>query len=150
MCGIVGKITFGDRIVSESEIIQMNKAIEHRGPDATGVYISPNQTVGLGPQRLAIIDLSALGRQPMRYLDRYEIVFNGEIYNFQEKRTELIAKGYSFVSQSDTEVILALYAEYGKNCVDHLGGMFAFAIFDDQDQTLFCARERVGMKPFKY
>ncbi|MEK9173859.1 MAG: asparagine synthase (glutamine-hydrolyzing), partial [Patescibacteria group bacterium] len=86
----------------------------------------------------------------MRYLDRYEIVFNGEIYNFQEKRAELVTKGYSFVSQSDTEVILALYAEYGKNCVDHLRGMFAFTIYDEQDQTLFCARDRVGKKPFKY
>ena len=128
----------------------MNTAIKHRGPDDSGVYISPDATVGLGHQRLAIIDLSPLGRQPMRYLDRYEIVFNGEIYNFQEKREELIAKGYVFISQSDTEVILALYAEYGKDCVQHLRGMFAFAIYDEQAETLFCARDRVGKKPFKY
>ncbi len=150
MCGIVGKITFENRAISEREIAQMSEAIEHRGPDATGIYISPDQTIGLGHQRLAIIDLSPLGRQPMRYLNRYEIVFNGEIYNFQEKKEELIQKGHTFISQSDTEVILALYAEYGKDCVEHLRGMFALAIYDEQEHTLFCARDRVGKKPFKY
>jgi asparagine synthase (glutamine-hydrolysing) len=150
MCGIVGKATFNHKTVSAEAISAMNKVIAHRGPDDSGVYISPEATVGLGHQRLSIIDLSPLGHQPMRYLDRYEIVFNGEIYNFQEKREELIQKGYSFVSHSDTEVILALYAEYGEKCVDHLRGMFAFVIYDEQNHTLFCARDRVGKKPFKY
>jgi asparagine synthase (glutamine-hydrolysing) len=150
MCGIAGKVSFSEKKVSSQAIAEMNAAIAHRGPDDSGVYLSPDKTVGLGQQRLSIIDLSPLGHQPMRYLDRYEIVFNGEIYNFQEKRDLLIAKGYSFASQSDTEVILALYAEYGKRCVDHLRGMFAFAIYDEQEQNLFCARDRVGKKPFKY
>jgi asparagine synthase (glutamine-hydrolysing) len=150
MCGITGKISFKDTKISSLSIEEMNETIKHRGPDATGVYVSPDQLVGLGHQRLAIIDLSDSGKQPMRYLDRYEIVFNGEIYNFQEKREELTQKGYAFTSESDTEVVLALYAEYGRDCVKHLRGMFAFAIYDEQDHTLFCARDRVGKKPFKY
>ena len=128
----------------------MNDAIRHRGPDDGGVYISPDGKVGLGHRRLSIIDLSPLGHQPMRYMDRYEIVFNGEIYNFQEKREMLEKDGYTFTSHSDTEVILALYDKYGEKCLDHLRGMFAFAIYDEQKNTLFAARDRVGKKPFKY
>ncbi len=150
MCGIVGKIAFDKKPVSSGSIEEMSRTICHRGPDDSGTYISPDQAVGLGFQRLAIIDLSPLGHQPMRYLDRYELIFNGEIYNFQEKREELQQKGYRFASQSDSEVILALYAEYGPECVHHLRGMFALAIYDEQEQTLFCARDRVGKKPFKY
>ncbi len=150
MCGIVGKATFHQKTVSPEEVMSMNQAIVHRGPDDTGVYISPKENLGLGHQRLSIIDLSPLGHQPMRYQDRYEIVFNGEIYNFLEKREELSQKGYTFQSQSDTEVVLALYAEYGEKCVDHLRGMFAFALYDEHTDTLFCARDRVGKKPFKY
>ena len=150
MCGIAGKISFSDKKISAQEIEVMNDAIKHRGPDDGGTYISPDGRVGLGHRRLSIIDLSPLGHQPMRYLDRYEIVFNGEIYNFQEKRTMLEEKGYTFASHSDTEVILALYDKYGEKCLDHLRGMFAFVIYDEQKQTLFCARDRVGKKPFKY
>lgn len=150
MCGIAGKISFSDKKISAQEIEVMNDAIKHRGPDDGGVYISPDGQVGLGHRRLSIIDLSPLGHQPMRYLDRYEIVFNGEIYNFQEKRTMLEEEGYTFASHSDTEVILALYDKYGEKCLDHLRGMFAFVIYDEQKQTLFCARDRVGKKPFKY
>ncbi|OGI30592.1 MAG: asparagine synthase (glutamine-hydrolyzing), partial [Candidatus Moranbacteria bacterium RIFCSPLOWO2_12_FULL_48_12] len=150
MCGIAGKISFSSKNLSTQEIETMNDAIKHRGPDDGGIYISPDNKVGLGHRRLSIIDLSSFGHQPMRYLDRYEIVFNGEIYNFQEKRAELEQEGYSFVSHSDTEVILALYDKYGKDCLKHLRGMFAFAIYDEREQTLFCARDRVGKKPFKY
>jgi len=150
MCGIAGKISFSSKNLSTQEIETMNDAIKHRGPDDGGIYISPDNKVGLGHRRLSIIDLSSFGHQPMRYLDRYEIVFNGEIYNFQEKRAELEQEGYSFVSHSDTEVILALYDKYKEKCLDHLRGMFAFAIYDEQKQTLFCARDRVGKKPFKY
>ncbi len=150
MCGIIGKIRLDHRQVTSEELDQMNQSLVHRGPDDSGTYLSSDALVGLGHQRLAIIDLSPFGHQPMRYLDRYEIVFNGEIYNFQEKRAELIKKGYQFQSHSDTEVILALYAEYGKDCVQHLRGMFAFALYDEQEQILFCARDRVGKKPFKY
>ena len=150
MCGIAGKISLGSKEVISQEIEVMNNAIHHRGPDDGGTYISPDKKVGLGHRRLSIIDLSPLGHQPMRYLDRYEIVFNGEIYNFQEKRDLLEKEGYTFASHSDTEVILALYDKYGEQCLDHLRGMFAFAIYDEQKQTLFCARDRVGKKPFKY
>lgn len=150
MCGITGKIYFNDQIVSEQDILAMNEKIKHRGPDNSGVYISPDKKVGLGHRRLSIIDLSPLGHQPMNYLDRYWIVFNGEIYNFQEKRRMLQKEGYVFKSKSDTEVILALYAKFGKKCLEHLRGMFAFAIYDEKEKTIFCARDRVGKKPFKY
>lgn len=128
----------------------MNEKILHRGPDDGGVYLSPDQKIGLGHRRLSIIDLSPLGHQPMSYLNRYQIVFNGEIYNFQEKRAMLEKEGYTFKSHSDTEVILALYDKFGKKCLEHLRGMFAFAIYDEKEKTLFCARDRVGKKPFKY
>ena len=150
MCGITGKIYLNDKTVSEQDILIMNEKILHRGPDDGGVYISPDQKVGLGHRRLSIIDLSPLGHQPMRYLDRYEIVFNGEIYNFQEKKIELEKDGYIFKSKSDTEIILALYDKFGKKCLEHLRGMFAFTIYDEQEKTVFCARDRVGKKPFKY
>jgi len=150
MCGITGKIYFENNSVLEQDILTMNKKIMHRGPDDGGVYISSDKKVGLGHRRLSIIDLSPLGHQPMSYLNRYQIVFNGEIYNFQEKQEMLIKEGYSFKSKSDTEVILALYDKFGKNCLEHLRGMFAFAIYDEQEKTIFCARDRVGKKPFKY
>ncbi len=150
MCGIAGKISLGNKEISPAEVETMNDAIRHRGPDDGGVYISPDHKVGLGHRRLSIIDLSPLGHQPMRYLDRYEIVFNGEVYNFQEKRVELEKNGYTFASHSDTEIILALYDKYKEKCLDHLRGMFAFAIYDEREQTLFAARDRVGKKPFKY
>lgn len=150
MCGIAGKISFSSKSISPQEIEKMTDAIKHRGPDDSGSYVSPNQKVGLGHRRLAIIDLSPLGHQPMRYLDRYEIVFNGEIYNFQEKRDALEKEGSVFTSHSDTEVILALYDKYREKCLDHLRGMFAFAIYDEKKNTLFAARDRVGKKPFKY
>lgn len=150
MCGLTGKIYFDDQTVSEHDILTMNEKILHRGPDDGGTYVSPDQKVGLGHRRLSIIDLSPLGHQPMRYLDRYEIVFNGEIYNYQEKRDLLLAAGYSFKSKSDTEIIMALYDKFGKDCLSHLRGMFAFAIYDEQEKTIFCARDRVGKKPFKY
>lgn len=150
MCGIAGKISLSSKEITVHEIEQMNEAIKHRGPDDGGAYVSPDKKVGLGHRRLSIIDLSPLGHQPMRYLDRYEIIFNGEIYNFKEKRDLLEKEGYTFKSHSDTEVILALYDKYREKCLEHLRGMFALAIYDEKDRTLFCARDRVGKKPFKY
>lgn len=150
MCGIAGKISLANKEISIKEIETMTDAIKHRGPDDGGAYLSPDKKVGLGHRRLAIIDLSPLGHQPMRYLDRYEIVFNGEIYNFQEKRAELLEEGYTFTSHSDTEIILALFDKYREKCLEHLRGMFAFAIYDEHEKTLFAARDRVGKKPFKY
>lgn len=150
MCGIAGKISLTSTSVSTEAVERMCDAIRHRGPDDQGSYLSPDTKVTLGHRRLAIIDLSPLGHQPMRYLDRYEIVFNGEIYNFQEERALLEKDGYSFKSHSDTEVILALYDKYHEKCLDHLRGMFAFALYDEKEQVLFMARDRVGKKPFKY
>jgi len=150
MCGITGKVYLDGREVSFESVEKMNNAVRHRGPDDGGVYVSAKKNVGLGHRRLSIIDLSQMGHQPMSYKGRYWIVFNGEIYNFQEKRKTLLEEGYSFVSKTDTEVILALYDKYKEKCLEHLRGMFAFAIFDEKEETLFCARDRVGKKPFKY
>lgn len=151
MCGIAGKIALRNSgTVTQRAVTQMTDAIAHRGPDDAGAYVSPDKRVGLGHRRLSIIDLSPLGHQPMAYKDRYWIVFNGEVYNFQEKRDMLEEDGYTFKSKSDTEVILALYDKFGEQCVQHLRGMFAFAIYDEKEQILFCARDRVGKKPFKY
>jgi len=150
MCGIAGKISFSNKQISQSQIECMLDKIKHRGPDDEGVYISPNHKVGLGHRRLSIIDLSPKGHQPMSYLNRYWIVFNGEIYNYQSERQKLQRLGYKFRSDSDTEVILALYDKYQSKCLDYLRGMFSFAIFDTKTNTLFCARDRIGKKPFKY
>lgn len=150
MCGIAGKISLSSQNVSEHDIERMTDAIQHRGPDDSGSYLSPDRKIGLGHRRLAIIDLSPLGHQPMRYLNRYEIVFNGEIYNFEENRNALERDGYTFRSRSDTEVILALFDKYREKCLDHLRGMFAFALYDEQEHVLFCARDRIGKKPLKY
>lgn len=150
MCGIAGKVSFTNTLVQEKDVRRMTAAIAHRGPDGERVYISADGKMGLGHRRLAIIDLSPAGAQPMQYKGRYWITFNGEIYNYQEERRLLEKKGYRFVSQSDTEVILALYDAYQEKCLDHLRGMFAFALYDAQEQKLFCARDRLGKKPFKY
>lgn len=151
MCGIVGKAYFNkNREVHPSELKHMSDAIAHRGPNDEGIFISKNRRVGFASRRLAIIDLSKRGHQPMTYANRYTITFNGEVYNFQEEKQKLIKLGYSFVSESDTEVVLALYAKYGKDCLKHLRGMFAFAIYDEVENTLFLARDRIGKKPLKY
>lgn len=150
MCGITGKISFSNQPVKARDLERLTTALAHRGPDDAGTYLSPEKRVGLGHRRLSIIDISPLGHQPMSYANRYWIVFNGEIYNYAEQRELLENKGYRFISHTDTEVLLALYAEYGKECLKYLRGMFAFAIYDSQAQTLFCARDRLGKKPFKY
>jgi len=150
MCGITGKAYFNKRAVQIADISLMAAKIIHRGPDDEGVYISQDKKVGFGSTRLAIIDLSKKGHQPMTFLNRYVITFNGEIYNYQEERAKLIKVGYRFSSNSDTEVILALYDKYGKKCLDYLRGMFAFAIYDKHEKTIFLARDRIGKKPLKY
>lgn len=127
----------------------MGEVIRHRGPDAGGEYL--DETVGLAHRRLCVIDLSPLGNQPMFSADgRLVIVFNGEIYNFLQLRMELELTGVSFRSQSDTEVILALYQRHGVACLAKLNGMFAFALWDQADQTLLLARDRIGKKPLYY
>jgi len=138
------------RSVELAVLKRMTDQIVHRGPDGAGHWISPNRRIGLGHRRLAIIDVSEAAAQPMHYLGRYTITYNGEIYNYIELKEELLGKGFSFVTQSDTEVILAAYAAYGRDCLGKLDGMFAFAIWDGVDRQLFCARDRFGEKPFYY
>ena len=150
MCGIAGKVCFDKRTVSPRELKLMSDKILHRGPDDEGIYINRDRNVGFVNRRLAIIDLSKYGHQPMIYKNRYVITYNGEVYNFQEEKKDLEKLGYQFKSNSDTEVILALYEKYGKKCLTHLRGMFAFAIYDDKEKTLFLARDRIGKKPLKY
>ena len=149
MCGVTGKIFFDkNREVSFDELKGMTDIMQHRGPDDEGFFIDEN--VGLGFRRLSIIDLK-LGHQPLSdNSERYWITFNGEIYNFQELRVLLNKKGYLFKTNSDTEVIVNLYAEYKEKCLDHLRGMFAFVIWDKKEKQLFGARDRFGIKPFYY
>lgn len=149
MCGIAGMVALDGSSVEQNVLDRMTDAVAHRGPDGRGTYIDRN--VGLGHRRLAILDLSSAGAQPM-HSDDGDIVltFNGEIYNFQEERDVLIARGYRFRSRSDTEVLIKLYEEYGTGCLHRLRGMFAFALYDRRKRQLFCARDRVGEKPFKY
>jgi asparagine synthase (glutamine-hydrolysing) len=149
MCGICGKLAFDrDTVVGAPLMRSMLWAIRHRGPDADGVYCSG--PVGLGHQRLSIIDLST-GQQPLANEDgSLWIVFNGEIYNYKELRQWLVTRNHIFKTQSDTEVILHLYEELGSACVNRLRGMFAFAIWDNRNEELFIARDRVGIKPLYY
>ena len=155
--------------VSAERLKQMTDAIAHRGPDGEGYWLNENKTVGFGHRRLAILDLSEAGMQPMhhpfptgetrsgdssvrgpREKPRYSITYNGEIYNYLELKEELKLKGYTFFSSTDTEVILAAYDHWKEECLHQFDGMFAFAIWDDQEQTLFTARDRFGEKPFYY
>ena len=148
MCGIAGFIDSKlSKEVAEGTIAAMLKSIAHRGPDGSSTWV--NMPVVFGHNRLSIIDLSDDGTQPMHYFDS-AITYNGEIYNYIEVRDELIKKGYHFKTHSDTEVILAAYREYGSKCVDHLVGMWAFAIWDKLTGELFCSRDRFGIKPFYY
>ena len=149
MCGIVGVFdTRGKREIDRALLIKMNESQHHRGPDEGDVYTEPG--VGFGHRRLSVIDLS-LGRQP-QFNEDYSvaIVFNGEIYNFRELTKELTELGHRFSTRSDTEVIVHAWEQWGESCVDRLRGMFAFAIWDRNKQTLFLARDRIGIKPLYY
>jgi len=150
MCGIAGIWhRDGHRAADRAVLASFAAQLQHRGPDHTGVW-SEGQ-IGLAHCRLAIIDLHPESNQPMSYADgRYVIAFNGEIYNYLELRETLASHGYTFRTHSDTEVLLAAYAHYGTECLPHLRGMFAFAIWDRTARTLFLARDRIGKKPLKY
>ena len=148
MCGIVG-IVRGDGLdVDQAVLTRMADAVRHRGPDDDGFYV--NGSVGLGMRRLSIIDVKG-GAQPIHNQDRTAwIVFNGEIYNYRELRAKLEKLGHTFYTNSDTEAIVHAYDQYGADCPKHLRGMFAFAIWDENKQDLFVARDRVGKKPLLY
>jgi len=149
MCGIAGFLRHGFPEAGEEELRRMGEVIFHRGPDAGGTYLESQ--VALAHRRLSILDLSVAGNQPMASAcGRYIIVFNGEIYNFLDLRRGLVESGYPFRSRTDTEVILALYADLGVSCLDRLNGMFAFALWDREEQTLFLARDRIGKKPLYF
>jgi len=149
MCGIAGVVA--SRPVAPGLGAAMAAAIVHRGPDDDGLWTSPNGCVVLAHRRLAIVDLSSAGRNPMAWAGgRYRITYNGEVYNYRELRRELEADGLQFRTQTDTEVVLAAYATWGETCVSRFNGMFAFAIWDEQEQRLFLARDRVGKKPLYF
>lgn len=151
MCGIGGILTTGKNEQIATAIARVREALQHRGPDDSGIYVSRDRRAALTHTRLSILDLSAAGRQPMVTLDRrFYITFNGEIYNFRELRQTLLESGETFQSQTDTEVILKLYQREGARCLDRLQGMFAFAIWDDWQKTGFLARDPLGIKPLYY
>jgi len=149
MCGIAGIFNLNGEPVSPVLLRKMTDSLVHRGPDSEGFYI--DSFIGLGHRRLAIIDLSAAGHQPMATQENQHIItYNGEIYNFQELRIELETLGYRFRSRTDTEVVLYAYQEWGEKCLDRFNGMFALAIWDRTKQELFLARDRYGIKPLYY
>ena len=149
MCGICGKLTFKDTIPAPDSIKAMCNTIMHRGPDDEGIYTAPH--IGLGQRRLSIIDLDSSACPPLANEDRTVwLVFNGEIYNFRELRQLLQERGHQFATNTDTEVIIHLYEEEGVACLQKLRGMFAFALWDQCRGILFCARDRLGKKPFCY
>jgi asparagine synthase (glutamine-hydrolysing) len=152
MCGIAGLIDQDP----QSRIGAMLKAIEHRGRDDEGVWTSApvndaGQRVCCGHRRLSIIDTSSAGHQPMRSHDRrFVVILNGEIYNYRELREQLLAKGHQFRTQTDTEVLLEAWGEWGEGCLDRLNGMFAFALWDERERALYLVRDHVGIKPLYY
>jgi asparagine synthase (glutamine-hydrolysing) len=153
MCGLIGILSYraGGAPVDRAELIRIRDAMAHRGPDGSGIWISPDRSVGLAHRRLAVIDVSETGRQPMASPDgRLSIVFNGEIYNFRELRSGLEAAGHKFFSASDTEVLLHLYSVHRERMVEKLRGMYAFAIWDQERDGLFLARDPFGIKPLYY
>src|SRR3989344_3721127 len=144
MCGITGFVGLND----DALLKKMCNVIKHRGPNDWGTYTDKN--IGLGIRRLSIIDIKG-GHQPVHNEDRtIWIVFNGEIYNFQELRNIVEERGHRFYTDCDTEVIVHLYEVFGEKCVDYLRGMFAFALWDSNNKRLFLARDRLGKKPLYY
>ena len=150
MCGIAGIIAADKNDINIQRLKKMTDIIAHRGPDGEGHWISHNENVGLGHRRLSIIDLSHEADQPMHYMNRYHLVFNGEIYNYPELKEILKKQGYIFTTVSDTEVLLALYDRDKENCLQLLDGMFSFVIYDEKENEIFAARDRFGEKPFYY
>jgi asparagine synthase (glutamine-hydrolysing) len=149
MCGITG-IYAKDLQAIPEKLRAATRTLVHRGPEKEGYYFSSAGTLGLGHRRLCIIDLSEEASQPLTYQDRYTIVYNGELYNYIELKEQLEKKGFAFHTKSDTEVVVAAYAAFGTQCLQHFDGMFSFAIWDEKEQQLFAARDRLGEKPFFY
>jgi asparagine synthase (glutamine-hydrolysing) len=151
MCGIAAVCSYDSEPIDGRELDVMRDRMRERGPDSAGSWISPGRSVGLAHRRLAILDLSPAGHQPMFSSDRkLAVVFNGEIYNYPELRHELEQRGASFRSDSDTEVLLHLYRERGLGMLDELRGMYAFAIWDEEQKQLVAARDPLGIKPLYF
>jgi len=152
MCGIAGIVSIGTTGIQRGQLKQLAAALAHRGPDGEGIWLSENRQCGLVHRRLAILDTSEGGHQPMRSAGdgRHTIVYNGEIFNFLELRAQLVAKGYGFRGDSDTEVILAAWAEWGEDMLPRFNGMWALAIHDALTGELFLSRDRFGIKPMLY
>lgn len=146
MCGIVGIVS--NKEINADNLKAMSDTMVHRGPDGDGIYIGDR--LGLAHRRLAIVDLSDAGKQPMEYLDRYVITYNGEIYNHPELRSELEQNGYGFHSHTDTEVIMAAYDYWGTDCFNRFNGMWAFCIYDRKEDRFVLSRDRFGIKPFYF
>jgi asparagine synthase (glutamine-hydrolysing) len=147
MCGIAGICYKNSPVPEPSPLKEMLQCLKHRGPDDTGTYAYRN--VALGHNRLSIIDTSQAGHQPMKY-KHLVVTYNGEIYNYLEIRDELKARGHVFTTQTDTEVLLHAYEDWGEGCLRRMTGMWAFAILDQNRNELFCSRDRFGIKPFYY
>jgi asparagine synthase (glutamine-hydrolysing) len=147
MCGLSGILNLKKQIVDPAIIRRMSNCMAHRGPDADGFYIKDE--IALGHRRLSIIDLSEVANQPMvDHTGRYVLIFNGEIYNFREVKSQI--PDYPFHTKSDSEVILAAYQKWGADCLQKLAGMYVFAIWDTMSRELFIARDRMGVKPLYY
>jgi len=151
MCGIAGALRFKGEDLRQEGILDMQRAMQVRGPDASGMWCSENKQVALAHRRLSIIDLSQKASQPMSGVDgRYRIVFNGEIYNYASLRNTLIDKGYVFISEGDTEVLINAYDYYGENLTEYIRGMYSFAVWDSLKNELFLCRDPMGIKPLYY
>ena len=148
MCGFLGIVS--NKALKFDNFNNALKKISHRGPDNSSTWINEKSNIILGHNRLSIIDLSSQGNQPMSYLGRYKIIFNGEIYNYKELKKTLESMGYKFKSNTDTEIILASYDRWKEKCLEYFRGMFAFTIFDEKKNNIFIARDRVGEKPLYY
>jgi asparagine synthase (glutamine-hydrolysing) len=150
MCGIAGIWRFKD-VLPKDTLVRFTDSLSHRGPDGAGYELLHQDALGFGHRRLSILDLSEAGKQPMTCANgRFWMVFNGEVFNFLTLRAELIAKGYKFQSNTDSEVILAAYQEWGAACLHRFNGMWALAIWDEHKNELFLARDRFGIKPLYY
>ena len=140
MCGIAGIVSLNTKEVFVEKLKTMTDSLSHRGPDGEGHWVSDDGQTGFGHRRLAILDLSEAGRQPMKYLDRYTITYNGEIYNYVELKEMCERKGYIFSSHTDTEVLMAMYDWKKEECLSFFDGMFAFALHDAREKKIFIAR----------